>query len=154
MPELWKERLIAWRSGNSTTRIEHPTRIDRARSLGYKAKQGFIIIRQRLLRGGHRRQDIAGGRRPKHFGKRLTLVKNYQHIAEERVQKKFVNLSVLNSYWVAEDGKHVWYEVIMVDPDHPVIKADPSINWIFQARNRTRVFHGRTSAGRKSRGAR
>ncbi|KKT75754.1 MAG: 50S ribosomal protein L15e, partial [Candidatus Peregrinibacteria bacterium GW2011_GWA2_44_7] len=33
--------------------LEHPTRLDRARSLGYKAKQGCIVARQRVGRGGH-----------------------------------------------------------------------------------------------------
>jgi large subunit ribosomal protein L15e len=150
MPELWRERLIAWRKENSTVKIERPTRIDRARSLGYKAKQGYVIVRQRVSRGGHTRPQIKGGRRPKRYGTRLSLRKNYQQICEERTQKKFKNLVVLNSYWVAEDGKHYWYEVILVDPDHPVIKSDPKINWIGDSRGR--VFHGKTSAGKKSRG--
>jgi large subunit ribosomal protein L15e len=152
MPELWRERLIAWRKEPVTVRVRRPTRIDRARSLGYKAKQGYVVVRQRVLRGGHTRPQIKKGRRPKRYGTRLNLSKNYQQIAEERCQKKFVNLVILNSYWVAEDGKHYWYEVILVDPDHPVIKADPKINWINKEKNRSRVFHGKTSAGKKARG--
>ena len=151
---LWQERLIAWRKESATTRLEHPTRLDRARSLGYKAKQGYLIVRQRVLRGGHTRHQIHKGRRSKHYGIRLALRKNYQQIAEERVQKEFKNLAVLNSYWVADDGKHAWYEVILVDPVHPVILADPHINWIAKESNKSRVFHGKTSSGRKSRGLR
>ena len=147
---LWKERLIAWRQEDSTVRIERPTRIDRARSLGYKAKQGFIIVRQRVLRGGHERPQIKGGRRSKRFGRNLTLWKNYQQIAEERVQKEFENMVVLNSYWVARDGKNYWFEVILIDPDHPVIKSDPHLQGI--THHRSRVFHGQTSAGKRSRG--
>ena len=150
--ELWRERLITWRKEPSTFKLERPTRIDRARSLGYKAKQGYVVVRQRVLRGGHTRPQIKGGRRPKRFGTRLSLRKNYQQICEERAQKKYVNLVVLNSYWVAEDGKYVWYEIILVDPNHPVIKADERINWITV--DRKRVFHGRTSAGKKTRGMR
>ena len=154
MPELWRERLIKWRKENSTVKLERPTRIDRARSLGYKAKQGYVIIRQRVLRGGHTRPMIKKGRRPKHYGTRLSLRKNYQQIAEERIQKKFKNLVLLNSYWVAEDGKHYWYEVIFVDPNHPVIKSDPKINWICDKKHHSRVYQGKTSAGRKTRGLR
>ena len=154
MPELVRERLIKWRRENVTVKLERPTRIDRARSLGYKAKQGYVVVRQRVLRGGHTRPQIKAGRRPKRYGTRLTLRKNYQQIAEERAQKRFVNLVVLNSYWVAQDGKHYWYEIILVDPDHPVIKSDPKINWICEKKNRSRVFHGKTSAGRKGRGLR
>jgi len=154
MPELWKERLIAWRKENSTVKLERPTRIDRARSLGYKAKQGFIIVRQRVPRGGHTRPQIKKGRRPKRYGTRLTLSKNYQQIAEERAQRNFKNLVVLNSYWVAEDGRYYWYEIIFVDPHHPVIRSDKNINWICEKKHHSRVFHGKTSAGRKSRGLR
>ncbi len=151
-PDLWKERLIAWRQEPSTQRIEHPTRIDRARSLGYKAKQGYIVVRQRVIRGQHIRPQIKGGRRPKRSSIRMNLRKNYQQIAEERAQKEFLNLAVLNSYWVARDGTFYWYEVILVDPNHPVIKADPRINWISQHKNQNRVFHGKTSGGKKGRG--
>ena len=152
--ELWRERLIAWRKDPVTVRIKRPTRIDRARSLGYKAKQGFVVVRQRVGRGGHTRPQIKGGRRPKRYGTRLNLSKNYKQIAEERAQKKFVNLVLLNSYWVAEDGKNYWFEIILVDPDHPVIKSDKNINWVAAKKNRSRVFHGKTSAGRKGRGLR
>lgn len=154
MPELWRERLIKWRKEQVTVKLERPTRIDRARSLGYKAKQGYLVVRQRVLRGGHTRPQIKKGRRPRNYGTRLSLRKNYQQIAEERTQKKFLNLAVLNSYWVAQDGKHYWFEVILVDPSHPVIKTDPKINWICDKKNWKRVFHGKTSAGRKGRGLR
>lgn len=154
MPELWRERLVAWRREPSTVKLEHPTRIDRARSLGFKAKQGYIVVRQRVIRGGHMRPKIRCGRRPRNFGRRLALRKSYQLICEERAQKKFSNLIVLNSYWVAQDGKYCWYEIILIDPAHPVIKNDSKINWICAKKNFRRVFHGKTSAGRKSRGMR
>ncbi len=152
MAELWRERLIAWRREESTVKLEHPTRIDRARSLGYKAKQGIIVVRQRVIRGGKRRPDVAGGRKPSKSGKKLNLRKNYQLICEERANKQYHNLAVLNSYWVAQDGKYIWYEVILVDPSHPVIKSDPHLNWICAPKNWSRVFHGKTSAGQKMRG--
>ena len=63
--EVQKNRLILWRKQPVTVRIKKPTRIDRARSLGYKAKQGFILIRQRVGRGGRMKPKTAGGRRPK-----------------------------------------------------------------------------------------
>jgi len=154
MPELWRERLIAWRREPVTVKLEKPTRIDRARSLGYKAKQGIIVVRQRVPRGGHTRPMIKKGRRPKRSGTRLDLNKNYKQIAEERCQKKFVNLMVKNSYWVAEDGKHYWYEIILVDPDHPVIKSDKNLNWVCKKKHHSRVYHGKTSTARKSRGLR
>ena len=41
---LQKQRLISYRREDASTKIERPTRIDRARSLGYKAKQGLSLI--------------------------------------------------------------------------------------------------------------
>ena len=152
--ELWKQRLVEWKQEPATIRIEHPTRIDRARSVGYKAKQGYIVVRQRVLRGGHNRPKIKGGRRSKHSGQGMALRKSYQVIAEERAQREFENLVVLNSYWVGKDGEYIWFEVVLVDPDHSVIKADPAINWICAKKHAGRAFHGRTSAGVKSRGMR
>ncbi len=151
---IWKERLIQWRKEPTTIKIDKPTRIDRARSLGYRAKQGIVVVRQRVPRGGHRRPQPKKGRRPKRFGTRLNLSKNYQQIAEERAQKKFLNLTVLNSYWVAQDGKYYWYEIIFVDAHHPAIKSDKKLQFLQKAKNQSRVFHGKTSSGKKSRGMR
>jgi large subunit ribosomal protein L15e len=47
-----------------------------------------------------------------------------------------------------------WFEVIMVDPHHPVIKSDPKIAWIAGKTHKGRVFRGLTSAGKKGRGLR
>tara|TARA_B100001123_G_scaffold3417_1_gene4509 strand:+ start:2943 stop:3539 length:597 start_codon:yes stop_codon:yes gene_type:complete len=148
-----KERLLKYRREDSTTKIERPTRLDRARKLGYKAKQGYILARTRIRRGGMRKHAITSGRRAKRAGiSKITMRKNLQMIAEERTSKKYPNLEILNSYWVAEDGRHKWYEMIMVDPNHPVIMADPKINWICNRAQKGRVHRGLTSAGKKSRG--
>ena len=57
--ELMRERLVQWRKQPSTLRIEHPTRLDRARKLGYKAKQGFVVARTKVRRGGLRKKRPA-----------------------------------------------------------------------------------------------
>ena len=140
-----KERLLKYRRDDSTTKIERPTRLDRARKLGYKAKQGYVLARTRIRRGGMRKHAITSGRRAKRAGiAKITMRKNLQMIAEERTSKKYPNLEILNSYWVAEDGRHKWYEMIMVDPNHPVIMADPKINWICNRAQKGRVHRGLT----------
>ena len=154
MPELWRERLLKWRREPSTIRLERPTRIDKARSLGYKAKQGFIVVRQRVPRGGHFRGSYLGGRRSKHQRKVMILGKSYQQIAEQRANNKYPNCEVLNSYWVAEDGRYYWYEIILVDTAAPEIKSDKNINWIIEKQHKGRVYRGLTSTARKSRGLR
>jgi len=151
--ELIKKRLISWRRQPVLIRIEKPTRLDRAHSLGYKAKQGFVLARIRIGKGSSKREKPSGGRKPLHAGlTKMTLNMNLQHIAEMRVARKFPNLEVLNSYYVAEDGRSLWFEIILVDPNHSCIKNDPKLNWICNPANRRRVFRGLTSAGRRGRG--
>jgi large subunit ribosomal protein L15e len=145
--ELMWQRAITWRKQDSIVRIERPTRLDRARNLGYKAKQGIVLARVRVRRSGFRKTRPTGGRRQKRLGvNKIKLSKNMRLIAEERAARKFPNLEVLNSYWVWEDGRFKWYEVIMVDPailpDHPI--ADQT----------GRAFRGITSAGKEVRGLR
>jgi len=150
--KLMKERLNSWRKQSVIIRIEKPTKLDRAHFLGYKAKQGFVLARVRIGKGSSKREKPSGGRKPRHTGlKKITPKMNLQHIAEMRVAKKFPNLEVLNSYYVAEDGKHKWFEVILVDTNHSCIKNDPKLNWICKPAHKRRVFRGLTSAGKKSR---
>jgi len=131
--EELKKRLIEWRKQPTVIRIEKPTKIYKARMLGYKAKQGIIVVRVRVRKGKMERERPDSGRRPKRMGTtRLTIKKSLRWIAEEKAQRKFPNLEVLNSYYVAEDGKYKWYEVIMVDPYHPAIKSDKNLSWIYR----------------------
>lgn len=152
--KLIKKRLIEWRRESVIRRVEKPTNLAKARALGYKAKQGFIIVRVRVRKGGRKRRLYGrGGRKPGRAGiRRFTPKKSLRWIAEEKAQRKFPNLEVLNSYLVGENGMYKWFECILVDPHHPTIKADPKISWI--VKQRKRVFRGLTSAGKKSRGLR
>lgn len=135
------------------TRVERPTRIDRARSLGYKAKQGIVVVRVKVRRGGLGKTRFNRGRRTQRMGKnKITGGISIKRIAEARADRKYPNLEVLNSYWVGEDGKHKWFEVILVDPHHPVIKSDKNLNWVCDPSIRGRTSRGKTSAGRKGRG--
>ena len=151
---LVRKKLITWRKEPPILKINKPTRLDKARSLGYKAKQGILVARIRVRRGGKKRPQTKKGRQSGKMRRTLVLDKSLQVVAEERVNRKFHNFEVLNSYWVGEDGLHRWFEVILIDPHHPVIKADKKLNWICNRHHRGRAFRGLTSAGRKSRGLR
>ncbi len=152
--EAYRQRLVEWRRAESVERVEYPTRIDRARSLGYRAKQGFVVVRVRVKRGGKKNPQIMSGRDGGNMSTKITQSKNYQWISEERVQKKYPNLEVLSSYWVGQDEGHYWHEVILVDVYHPQIIADKNINWIVSNKHTRRVHRGLTSAAKKSRGLR
>ncbi len=149
-----RERMIEWRKSEAFTRVEKPLRLDKARALGYKAKKGFVVVRIRILRGGHKRHRPNKKRRSKRLHGRKNLSMNYKFIAEQRVARKYPNLEVLNSYPIGKDGVHYFFEVILVDPERSEIKNDPTISWITRPENRGRVFRGMTSAAKKSRGLR
>ncbi|MDP3992170.1 MAG: 50S ribosomal protein L15e [Nanoarchaeota archaeon] len=149
-----RERMISWRASPVFTKVEKPLRLDRARALGYKAKKGFVVVRVRLMRGGHKRSRPNKGRRGKRLHTRKNLKMNYQWIAEQRVSRKFSNLEVLNSYLLGKDGIYYFYEVILVDPERPEIKNDKTMNWIAKPGSRGRAFRGLTSAAKKSRNLR
>ena len=150
---LRQERLKAWRKDLTVQRIERPTRLDRARTLGYKAKQGIVIARVKVRRGGLRKSRYIRNRRTRHMGMaKITMAKSIQRIAEERAGRRFRNMEVLNSYWVGEDGKHKWYEVILINPNHPAIKTDKDLKWVCESSHRGRAERGKTSAGKRGRG--
>merc|ERR1712050_514094 len=79
-------------------------------------------------------------------------VRNLRSVAEERIGRKCGGLRVLNSYWVAQDASHKWFEVIMIDPMHKAIRDDTRINWICKPVMKHRELRGLTAAGRKARG--
>ncbi|MCQ8891770.1 MAG: 50S ribosomal protein L15e [Candidatus Methanosuratincola sp.] len=150
---LRTERLIKWRREPAVCPLEHPTRLNKARSLGYKAKPGIVVARVRVIRGPMNVQRPRSGRRPKRMGiYGLTVNKSVRWIAEERAAKKFPNMNVLGSYWVGSDGRYAWYEVILVDPSNPSIQSDKDLCWITHPAQRGRVYRGLTAAGKRARG--
>ena len=158
LPHMFRQtRMAQWRRETVNCRIERPTRLDAARRLGYKAKQGVVLIRTRVRRGGLRKGKIHMKRKPSKAGiSKITMAKNTQRIAEERVARHFPNLEVLNSYWVGEDGKHKFFEIIMIDTHHPAIINDKQLGVFCQANgnnsHRGRAYRGKTSAGKRGRG--
>ncbi len=151
--ELYRQRLVQWRREPVYQRVDRPTRLDAARRLGYKAKQGVTIMRTRVRRGGLRKGKIHMKRKPSKAGiKKITMGKSIQRIAEERVDRRHPNMEVLNSYWVGEDGRHKWYEVILVDRSHPQILADKELSFVAGPSHRSRAQRGKTSAGKRGRG--
>ncbi|MFH1803113.1 MAG: 50S ribosomal protein L15e [archaeon] len=148
-----RERMVEWRASDAIVKVEKPLRLDRARALGYKAKRGFIVLRVRVNRGG-RKRERAGvkGRKTTKQTNRKVLKMSYQWVCEIRAARKYPSLEVLNSYNIGKDGKHYFYEVIMVDPSKPEIKKDRTTKWIASDKNRKRAERGLTSAAKKSRG--
>ncbi|OAT09643.1 hypothetical protein BDBG_17260 [Blastomyces gilchristii SLH14081] len=150
-------RVRCWelRQLNVIHRASRPSRPDKARRLGYKAKQGYVIYRVRVRRGGRKRQAPKGatyGKPTNHGVNQLKYQRSLRCTAEERVGRRCANLRVLNSYWINEDSTYKYFEVILVDPQHKAIRRDPRINWIVKPVHKHRENRGLTAAGKKSRG--
>merc|ERR1719498_830462 len=134
-----------------------PSRLDKARALGFKAKQGYSIYRVNIRRGGRKRQVHKGAvfGKPVHQGiRKQKKARSHRAVAEERVGRRCTNMRVLNSYWVGQDAAQKFFEVILVDPTHNSIRRDPRINWIVSEKHNRREIRGLTSAGKKYRGLR
>jgi len=148
-----KQRMTEWRKAGAIVRLEKPSRLDKARMLGYKAKKGIVVVRVKLLRGGRRRRRPRKGRRSKRMTPRKTLQMNYREVAEQRAARKYINMEVVNSYFIGKDGMNFFYEVILADRDSPDLKSDRQIAPLINS-PRGRAFRGLTSAGTKARGLR
>lgn len=152
--ESLKKKLMEWRRQNVIVRIDRPTKPNRARSLGYKAKQGFAVARVRVGKGKRKRPKTSGGRRPKRAGRFFSTGASKQDIAEQKAARKYPNMEVMNSYQVGKDGRNKWFEIILLDPSHPSVKKDKERGWIAKPQHRKRVYRGLTSSGKKHRGLR
>ncbi len=140
----YRMRVSTWRRGPTVARVEKPTNLARARSLGYKAKPGIIVVRVKTDRGTRKRPHPWGGRKPAKNAAYRVPGKSYQAIAEEKASRRFRNMDVLNSYFVGKDGQYQFFEVLMMDSEVYYL-AD---------RHNGRAFRGLTSSGRKHRGLR
>ncbi|KAH9825941.1 Domain Homologous to E6-AP Carboxyl Terminus with [Teratosphaeria destructans] len=150
-------RVRCWelRQLNVIHRASRPSRPDKARRLGYKAKQGYVIYRVRVRRGGRKRPVPKGATygKPTNQGvNQLKYQRSLKSTAEERVGRRAANLRVLNSYWINQDSTYKYYEVILVDPQHKAIRRDPRINWIVNPVHKHRESRGLTATGKRSRG--
>ncbi len=145
-----RDRIIAWRKEPSVERVARPTNITRARELGYKAKQGVIVVRVRIRRGLRKRVKPMGGRKPSRSGRFFAYRPSSQSVAEGRAARKFSNCEVLNSYYVGADGDYKFFEVILLDRSNPSITGDRHYSTVVDQKGR--VFRGLTSSGRRHRG--
>ena len=74
------------RRQKTVERIPNPSRLDRANSLGYKAKTGFVVVQVKVSRGRLRKIRPSLGRRQKRTGiSKIKRAKSIKTIAEEIV---------------------------------------------------------------------
>ncbi|PVD33778.1 hypothetical protein C0Q70_05039 [Pomacea canaliculata] len=98
MQELWRKkqsdvmrfllRVRCWqyRQLSAVHRAPRPTRPDKARRLGYRAKQGYVIYRVRVRRGGRKRPVPKGctyGKPVTHGVNQLKFARSLRSVAEQ-----------------------------------------------------------------------
>uniref|UniRef100_A0A8C3WL20 Ribosomal protein L15 n=1 Tax=Catagonus wagneri TaxID=51154 RepID=A0A8C3WL20_9CETA len=155
--ELWRKKqsdvmrfllqVHCWqyRQLSALHRAPRPTRPDKARRLGYKTKQGYVIYRIHVRRGGRKRPVPKGATygKPVHHGvNQLKFARSLQSAAEERAGRHCRALRVLNSYWVGEDSTYKFFEVILIDPFHKAIRRNPDTQWITKPVHKHREIRG------------
>lgn len=154
---LLRVRCWQFRQQPGIVRLAKPSRPDKARRMGYKAKQGYVIYRVRVRRGGRKKPVSKGIVYGKPVNQGITQLKptrNLRSLAEERAGRALGGLRVLNSYWVNQDSTYKYFEVVLVDPHHTAIRKDARINWIADPVHKHRELRGLTSAGKAYRGLR
>jgi len=123
---IYRARLVKWAKEPTVSRVERPTNLARARTLGFKAKTGLYHRPRESGKGKPKEATPYGWKKA---GKNVAYrspEKSYQAVAEEKAATKFTNMEVLNSYWVGSTGINKYFEVILVDPvkvDIPAAKA-------------------------------
>ena len=132
--------MMGWRRGDAIVRVEKPANISRARTLGFKAKQGYSVVRVRVDKGRRTRRKTMGGRKHKNNYRFVQPGMSHQAIAEQRANRVYKNMEVLNSYWVGEDGEYKYFEVLLADASKPSVNISSVIR-------QGKAFRGLTSAG-------
>lgn len=142
---VYKAKVRAWRNGPTMAKLERPSNLPRARRLGYKAKQGYVIVRVKMEKGRRRRPTPMGGRKPRHNYVYVQPNLSHQATAEQKANRRYRNMEVLNSYWVGEDGNYKFFEVIMAEPARKSVVTT-------SVKRKGKSFRGLTSQGKKARG--
>jgi large subunit ribosomal protein L15e len=146
---LIRQRGLEYRNeGAAVKRVDKPTNLPSARSVGYKAKQGIFVVRVRVRKGTGLHHRPKNKRRPKRQGQaKLSRKINTQAMAEQKSSKRFENAEALGSYKVAEDGQWHYFEVVMADRNAPTIKSDKNLSYLTH-NQQGRAERGKTFSGR------
>lgn len=144
LEELWRKkqsdllrfllRVRCWQYRQLTAihRAPRPTRPDKARRLGYKAKQGYVIYRVRVRRGGRKRKVRRGAQcgKPTNMGiNQLKFQRSLRSVAEVSVSLSSIQFSVLVWQPALSEERGSWpYPVVAVHSK----TVDGLVTWIYR----------------------
>ena len=128
---LLRVRCWEYRQLPGITRLTGPSRPDKARRMGYKAKQGYVIYRVRVRRGG-RKKPVSKVSRPRGLSGLLTALtcECLTHVAmlHEPQRKHLYGLLIFsmlpsaNQHLLIHAGYRVWQAR---EPGHHAAEAGP-----------------------------
>ncbi len=146
---IMRKRGIEFRNEErAVVKVDHPTNLVSARSVGYKAKQGIFVVRVRVRKGTGTHHRPKNKRRPKRQGKnKLSRRLSTQAMSEQKASKYYENAEALGSYKIAEDGKWHYFEVVLADRTAPSVVNDKNLKWLSSGTARGRAERGKTYAG-------
>lgn len=129
---IMRKRGIEFRNEErAVVKVDYPTNLPNARSVGYKAKQGIFVVRVRVRKGTGTHHRPKNKRRPKRQGQnKLSRRISTQGMAEQKASKYYSNAESIGSYKIAEDGKWHYFEVVMADRNAPSILADKNLKYL------------------------
>ena len=151
--ELQWQRMQEWRREGSVVRLEHPTRIDRARNLGYKAKQGIAVVRVTYKAGRAAEIPVRprpavcpDGEEPHHPGEKSSANCRGTGFREiSRTWKCSTPTGLARTGSRSGSRLSLWTATTRpFRPTRPLLAAKPA--------HRGRAERGKTSAGGKGRG--
>ena len=144
---IMRRRGIEFRNEErAVVKVEYPTNLPSARSVGYKAKQGIFVVRVRVRKGTGTHHRPKNKRRPKRQGQaKLSRRISTQGMAEQKASKYYENAEALGSYKIAEDGRWHYFEVVLADRNAPAILADKNLKFLAKGQS-GRAERGKTYA--------
>ncbi len=138
----YRLRLQKWRGEPAVTRVENPINPARAREVGYKATRDFVVVRVRTKRGKIARPRATLGRKPAKNRIRENPGKPWLWFAEKKAKRFYPNLTVVNSYWVGEDGMAQYYEVVLKNESKSMPTGAP--RWVKAKAVAVKKMHAKT----------
>ena len=109
---LLRVRCWQYRQLNAIHRASRPMRPDKARRLGYKAKQGYVIYRIRVRRGGRKRPVPKGATYGKPANQGVNQLKFQRSLRSVAEVSGLITLHCCSLFWVLSKADHYWSAIL------------------------------------------
>ena len=98
-------------------RVSNPFKPFKSRSYGYKKIPGYVVIIGKIKKGGIEPQIPSRGRTPSKIYRKYSRDISHYDILVAKILKKYKPMHLVNGYYLGETHSHIWYEIILKDPN-------------------------------------